>query len=220
MRNTTRATAGGVAVVHGEEEVYRRTAHLLENATTLDCATNTLAAWRWTQGTGDGPPPPRHDAQVRKVYRTAMLLDPAWTQRMSVVLDHPQVDIRVTSEEVNETVIIDGRLAILSGDMRFGARSYSLITQRETVLGIRSLFDAAWRSATDLAAYDATAAEIRLIAPQVLDLLGRGVKDEAAARELGLSVRTYRRRVADLMTALGADSRFQAGARARELGLI
>ena len=33
-------------------------------------------------------------------------------------------------------------------------------------------------------------------------------------------VRTYRRRVAELMTALGAESRFQAGVRARELGLI
>jgi DNA-binding NarL/FixJ family response regulator len=35
-----------------------------------------------------------------------------------------------------------------------------------------------------------------------------------------LSLRTYRRRVAELMTALGATSRFQAGARAHELGLI
>jgi DNA-binding NarL/FixJ family response regulator len=50
-------------------------------------------------------------------------------------------------------------------------------------------------------------------------MLGAGLKDETAARELGLSLRTYRRRVADLMAALGADSRFQAGLRARELGL-
>jgi hypothetical protein len=33
-------------------------------------------------------------------------------------------------------------------------------------------------------------------------------------------VRTYRRRVAELMSALGAESRFQAGVRARELGLV
>jgi DNA-binding NarL/FixJ family response regulator len=35
-----------------------------------------------------------------------------------------------------------------------------------------------------------------------------------------LSLRTYRRRVAELMAALGATSRFQAGALANELGLI
>jgi DNA-binding NarL/FixJ family response regulator len=44
--------------------------------------------------------------------------------------------------------------------------------------------------------------------------------DETAVRALGVSLRTYRRRVAELMTALGAASRFQAGARARELGLV
>jgi DNA-binding NarL/FixJ family response regulator len=47
-----------------------------------------------------------------------------------------------------------------------------------------------------------------------------GCKDATAARRLDLGLRTYRRRVAELMTALDASSRFQAGARARELGLI
>jgi DNA-binding NarL/FixJ family response regulator len=53
----------------------------------------------------------------------------------------------------------------------------------------------------------------------ILRLLSAGQKDETAARSMGLSVRTYRRRVAELMTLLGADSRFQAGVRARALGL-
>ena len=43
--------------------------------------------------------------------------------------------------------------------------------------------------------------------------------DEAAARRLGTSLRTYRRRVAELMAALEVGSRFQAGMRAGELGL-
>ena len=50
--------------------------------------------------------------------------------------------------------------------------------------------------------------------------LASGSKDEAAARALGMSLRTYRRRVAELMTAVGATSRFQAGLRARELSLV
>jgi DNA-binding NarL/FixJ family response regulator len=49
--------------------------------------------------------------------------------------------------------------------------------------------------------------------------LGEGLTDEAASRRLGVSLRTYRRRVADLLLALEADSRFQAGLRAGELGL-
>jgi hypothetical protein len=38
-----------------------------------------------------------------------------------------------------------------------------------------------------------------------------GLSDEAAARRPGTSLRTYRRRVAELMAALEAGSRFQAG---------
>ncbi|MFJ5049495.1 DNA-binding response regulator [Streptomyces sp. NPDC088719] len=45
-------------------------------------------------------------------------------------------------------------------------------------------------------------------------------KDEAGARKLGVSVRTYRRHVADLMQTLGAASRAQAALLARERGWI
>ncbi|MBO0810414.1 MAG: response regulator transcription factor [Microlunatus sp.] len=142
------------------------------------------------------------------------------THDLEVRRDQYGAEIRLTTDELNETIILGGRLAILAGDLSSGPRTYSVITQRDTVQGVLSLFEAAWRSATDLAICDARVAEIRQIAPQVLDLLGQGVKDESAARALGLGVRTYRRRVADLMDALGAESRFQAGVRARELGLV
>ena len=46
---------------------------------------------------------------------------------------------------------------------------------------------------------------------RVLEELALGYKDETAARRLGISRRTLRRRVHDAMGKLGADSRFQAG---------
>ncbi|WP_091456387.1 hypothetical protein [Micromonospora inyonensis] len=46
---------------------------------------------------------------------------------------------------------------------------------------------------------------------EVLRQLIAGVKDESAAREMGLALRTYRRAVARVMTLLDARSRFQAG---------
>lgn len=55
---------------------------------------------------------------------------------------------------------------------------------------------------------------------QVLDLLDRLGKDEVAARAMGVSVRTFRGYVADLMARLGAADRFQVGARAKERGWI
>ncbi|WP_442816546.1 helix-turn-helix domain-containing protein [Streptomyces sp. NBC_01304] len=55
---------------------------------------------------------------------------------------------------------------------------------------------------------------------QVLDILTRTDKDEAAAREMGVSLRTFRRYVADIMLRLGAANRFQAGLLAKEQGWI
>lgn len=54
----------------------------------------------------------------------------------------------------------------------------------------------------------------------LLRLLSLGVKDEAAARHMGVSVRTVRRQIADLMRRLEAESRFQAGIRAAHLGWL
>lgn len=54
----------------------------------------------------------------------------------------------------------------------------------------------------------------------LLEELARGSKDEQIARALGVSLRTIRRRVADLMLELGSDSRFQAGVEAVRRGLI
>jgi len=45
-------------------------------------------------------------------------------------------------------------------------------------------------------------------------MLGTGMKDEAVARELGISVRTLGRRMSGLLEALGARTRFQAGLQA------
>lgn len=54
----------------------------------------------------------------------------------------------------------------------------------------------------------------------LLQLLADGAKDEAAARSLGVSVRTVRRMVADLMRRLDARSRFQAGILAKRRGWL
>lgn len=53
---------------------------------------------------------------------------------------------------------------------------------------------------------------------RLLNLLAAGMTDQAAARHLGLSYRTTRRRIAGLMDALGARSRFQAGIQAARKG--
>lgn len=217
-------TGEAVTIVHGERELLARTMHLFTTATDVACAANDLATWATAQSTAEFADLVQArrpgDIRLRKVYRSALLLDPVAARTLARDQDRHGADIRITADDINETIILDRRIVILAGDLSAGRRSYSIIAQPEAVQGVTSLFEAAWRSATDLDVYDTRIAEIRQLAPQVLDLLSQGVKDEAAARTLRLGVRTYRRRVAELMEALGAESRFQAGARARELGLV
>ena len=203
-------------VLHGEGALFARTAHLFATASEVVCAARDLNTWAATHAV---MPAPVSTPRVRKLYWPGALLDPSMAQHVRTIAAQG-ADVRITTSDLNETIILDRRFAILAGDLHDGQRGYGFVDEPTVVQNVLSLFDAAWHAATDLHIYDTQHAELRTIAPRVLELLASGCKDETAARTLGLGVRTYRRRVADLMSALGATSRFQAGLRARELGLI
>jgi hypothetical protein len=94
--------------------------------------------------------------RIRKFYRPGVLLDSGTS------IERMGAGIRITPDELNETIILDRRVAILAGDMAEGVRAYSVITSPEVVQGITSLFEAVWRAATELAFYDARFEEIRM----------------------------------------------------------
>jgi DNA-binding CsgD family transcriptional regulator len=80
------------------------------------------------------------------------------------------------------------------------------------------LFEQYWERSMPLGVTDdGTAVDDRR---RILELLVAGTKDESIARQLGLSLRTVRRRVAELMDELGARTRFQAGVEAVRRGLL
>ncbi|MDQ1041765.1 hypothetical protein QFZ75_008267, partial [Streptomyces sp. V3I8] len=54
----------------------------------------------------------------------------------------------------------------------------------------------------------------------IIRLMAQGHKDEVIARRLGMSLRTCRRRIAEIMTQLNATSRFQTGVNATRTGLL
>lgn len=156
---------------------------------------------------------------VRKLYNPTALTDQAFREHLHEMAALG-ADVRISrSTLANETIIIDKRVAILAGKLTGGGREFAVVRTPSVVAGVEALFTATWDAAPPLSAFD----EIPQLPErgiEILRLLSEGDTDEAAARKLRLSVRTYRRRVAELMTALGAESRFQAGTRARKCGLL
>ncbi|MFF7209380.1 LuxR C-terminal-related transcriptional regulator [Streptomyces sp. NPDC008238] len=84
------------------------------------------------------------------------------------------------------------------------------------------LYEAYWARAEPIGAPAPAAGEEGPTAEEValLTMLRAGLKDQAIARQLGLSARTATRRIAALMARLDATTRFQAGVEAGARGWI
>ncbi|MET7936047.1 helix-turn-helix transcriptional regulator [Streptomyces sp. NPDC005322] len=153
---------------------------------------------------------------VRLLY-TPATLDRRFVQTYAA---QPGVEARIARILTLAAVIADHEHALLCADSAACGRP-SLIRSGGVIRPLLALFDGVWRSAVVAADRidfgDTTRTEI---ARRVLQRLRAGKTDDVAARELSVSVRTYRRYVAEIMAALGATSRFQAGVRAAELGLL
>lgn len=133
----------------------------------------------------------------------------------------PGVQVRVAAFMLHEVLIVDGATAFLQ--VNAGRADHQCVALRASGLldSLSTLFTAAWDASCELAAYiHAREACFTETSVMILQCLSRGYTDSIAARELGLSVRTYRRHVAEIMRGLNAKSRFQAGTRAIEMGLV
>ncbi|MFC8720548.1 DNA-binding response regulator [Kitasatospora sp. NPDC057198] len=159
--------------------------------------------------------------RVRKLYTPSVVADDAFAAHAFRIVAAGGL-VRVSRSGLPaEMIVVDARVAVVGGTGPGGEPSYSVLRAPTVVDGLRTLFLAAWEAARDLAEHRARPAPVLDASSRaVLRTLGRGLTDESAARSLDMSLRTYRRRVAELMALLEADSRFQAGTRARELGLV
>lgn len=127
--------------------------------------------------------------------------------------------VRVHQTELPDTIILERQEAILRGPSEGGRADVYIIRHPVVVDALLRLVSGVWQAALDIEVFRQFSALQDDLTMRVLHLLSTGYKDEAAARELGVSVRTYRRHVANLMGQLDAESRFQAGLRAARLGL-
>ncbi|SEE69532.1 regulatory protein, luxR family [Streptomyces sp. 2231.1] len=121
--------------------------------------------------------------------------------------------------------LVDGASAALPldpGDPDGGA---VLLDEPGALAALRALFTHLWDTATpgtDGADVTGDGAE-QAYSPReraLLRFLAEGLTDEAAARKLGISLRSERRMISSLSDRIGARSRFQLGLQAARSGLV
>ena len=128
-----------------------------------------------------------------------------------------------TADQLTERMLIFDRQTVFIPKWSQRDQTPGAVIVREPVLVsfLCSLFEQFWLTAIpfglDGPGYQGVSDELRR---SILQLLGQGLKDEGVARKLGMSVRTCRRHIAALMQELGAESRFEAGVKAAQLGLL
>ncbi|WP_161965200.1 helix-turn-helix transcriptional regulator [Ornithinimicrobium cerasi] len=152
---------------------------------------------------------------VRTIFPLSMLEDPHW---------HAFVERRAAAGERQRYLPDDairvefgvwGRTGVLLDEGGGPDGDFLLLRTGPVVEVFVTLFEELWRRAEPVLSRDAAARDLKL-----LELLALGFKDEALARQLGLSLRTVRRRIAALMEEHGVDTRFQLGLAVAGRGLL
>jgi DNA-binding CsgD family transcriptional regulator len=169
----------------------------------------------------------RRGVAFRAVYLHSAVADPlTWNYMQQVAAEGARV--RIASQLPTRLTIIDRSLAIIPSEQQTAGGNALLIKGSGMVMALAAFFEQSWSSAQPLQLHDldilATPAggERQPSANDrvLLRLLSLGLKDEAVARHLGVSVRTTRRQIADLLSRLEASSRFQAGLQAARRGWL
>jgi DNA-binding CsgD family transcriptional regulator len=127
--------------------------------------------------------------------------------------------VRVIDEMPTRLLVIGGTHAVLPEPLGFTDEPRLLVRQPAIVGALTLLFEAYWDQATALPDLDVRRPRADLRG-SLLRQLAAGAKDEQIARALGLSLRTVRRRIAELLIELGVDTRFQAGVEAVRRGWL
>jgi DNA-binding CsgD family transcriptional regulator len=161
--------------------------------------------------------------RYRTVFDQSLLDDPAIVARIRRDLAAGEQG-RVLGDLPLKLLIIDGSIALLPllSGVEDDQPAALLIRPSVLVDSLVALFEALWRAAPPLRldAGSAAADEEEKDARTVVGLLAAGLGDARIAHTLGVSERTVRRKVATALALLGAETRFQAGLRAKERGWV
>lgn len=153
--------------------------------------------------------------RYRVVVEASVLERPRFLDQAREVMPLGE-EIRVLPVLPTRLFVADGILALLPmyshGDRKV---SGALLVHPSGLLDlVNAMFEEAWRASTRLVEDGGLENEVEAIDRDLLKLLLLGLTDAAAGAQLGISVRTVQRRVAELMERGGVTTRIQLGAEA------
>jgi hypothetical protein len=162
----------------------------------------------------------RRGVHVRALHHHTVRTPPAARDYARTVTEQG-ARLRTVERLPGEFAVVDRRLVLLG----HGSTRVTLISEQNIVDHFTRVFEYVWQGGWALPAVTTRHPHPARPAkadpkPAILRLLSEGAKDEQVARSLGLSLRTCRRHIADVMSQVGAVGRFQAGVLAARYGLI
>jgi DNA-binding CsgD family transcriptional regulator len=160
------------------------------------------------------------DVTVRGIHPDGVRDDMAGRQ-LTTRLDEQGGAVRTLPALPLDLQIIDRRTAVIPVDQSDLLQGVLVIDETGPVAALQALFDGLWQRADPLGVspehrQDGLGGQ----SSAVLRLLAQGLTDTTIARRLGISLRTERRIITDLMARLGAQSRFQLGQQAALRGYL
>ncbi|MEU9020466.1 helix-turn-helix domain-containing protein [Actinomadura sp. NPDC048394] len=170
----------------------------------------------------------RRGVRLRLVYPSGFFTDDRLRDTVRPRLNEGG-QVRMLPEPPVDLLLLDRQAVVLTeGGTGPSGHATLIVRGRGLVEALDALFQACWSQASgidhlldgDQERPDGDPLRLAATDRAMLTLLGEGAKDELVARRLGISVRTVRRRVSELLRMMDATSRFQGGVLAERRGWI
>lgn len=161
-------------------------------------------------------------SRVRTVYPSHFANAPYVQEHLQELLALGS-EVRLSPTVPLHIIVADGRIAVLPIDPDEPQKGVILARGAALVRSYAALYEYCWHAASPVTPDHGVEPPTHAATEQqqtVVRLMATGIKDEQIARHLGISLRTLSRVTSEVMQQLGAESRFQAGVRALELGWL
>lgn len=155
--------------------------------------------------------------RLRALYQHTARFDTPIREHAEKLIDSG-AEIRTAGALLGKIIIFDRTSAFIPSSGEDGGAV--VVQERSLIDFLYSCFEHVWATAKK---FDTGRAEIDAVSEdmkkEIVKMLISGAKDEAIARRLGMSVRTCRKHIGQVMQMFGATSRFQFGYLVKEADL-